>query len=98
MMYKCDNCGAEFDIEQAQDAFDMDGKATVVCPICQIDNIFETKECACGNACEEGKLICIYCEEELNEKFDEFINDIMCDYNLEFDEAITVVVNMIEVI
>jgi hypothetical protein len=95
-MYKCENCGAEFDIDDVEHTFDMDGKETSVCPICQIDNLFETRECACGNACEENKLICIYCTEELNQKFDDFINDMMVDYNLEVDEAIIVIIDVIE--
>jgi len=96
MMYKCENCGAEFDNGEVVETFDMDGNKTAVCPICQIDNLFETRECVCGNACEEDEPLCIYCNEEVQGLFNTLTETLTEDYNLSSEDIIVLLGKMIE--
>jgi len=88
-MYKCENCGAV--INDIEPAFDMDGKDTMVCPECKIDDIFEVFECKCGHVAEDGLPVCMFCYNDMKNALYEALSnwfDMTQDfYDLDYDEV-----------
>lgn len=100
-LYKCDECGAVFDIpgiryEHHTELAGMPGpkdREELVCPVCESDYITEGHECVrCGGFVKYGDF-CTDCLNELDAFLDKHVRQAM---NLERDELESMIVEWIE--